>query len=595
MRKLLRGLGPVLKGLRCDGVTGRTAGCLFGKLLYFDVLWCAATTFTPFSRFSTWWCAGLVAAVLALPWVLSRRRWLAVAVLLAADAWLVANLMYARTYYTPIPLESYLMAGNLADFMQSVIDSLRWADALFPASTLAVALWMYRRPKPLAPVPRLRYVAGVSAACLFTFGAIGGTGGFVRSYAGLRLSAHLFASGPALYTLAGTLFYDANSAEPVFTEAERRRIEGWLAERPAPVTGDSLPVRRNCVVILAESLESWVLEREVEGQRITPWLDSLLRDPATFYAPRVLTQVKGGRSIDAQLLLLAGLLPVNSGTYSVQYPTNRYLTLQKALKERWGTRNYLLTVDKEKTWNQAVIARQFGIDTLLAYADFRLTDEAFGNRKRAGDRSFFRQCQEKMERGEVWPVGEAAFVQCVTYSGHAPFVLPEELKSISFSERIPDLMNRYMTTAHYTDEAIGRFVAYLRSRPDYAETLVVITGDHEGLASYRKDLCATEAGRGVVSDRPFTPFIVLNSPVGGRYEAVMGQVDMYPTLLQLLGLGGYAWTGLGESVLSARKPPFAVSPQLEVVGEATDTTQVRRLREAYDIADVIIRFDYFAR
>ena len=85
-----------------------------------------------------------------------------------------------------------------------------------------------------------------------------------------------------------------------------------------------------------------------------------------------------------------------------------------------------------------------------------------------------------MEAGEVWPAGENAYVQIVTYSGHAPFRLPENLRRISFSEDVPQLMADYMITANYTDAAIGRLVGYLQSRSDYAHTMIVITGDHEG-------------------------------------------------------------------------------------------------------------------
>lgn len=93
-----------------------------------------------------------------------------------------------------------------------------------------------------------------------------------------------------------------------------------------------------------------------------------------------------------------------------------------------------------------------------------------------------------------------------------------------------------MTVAHYTDEAIGKFVEYLKNRPEYERTMVVITGDHEGLADHRKELCHTKAGKGIISEDEFTPFIVLNSPVPMHYLKVMGQIDIYPTLLNLLGL-----------------------------------------------------------
>ena len=115
------------------------------------------------------------------------------------------------------------------------------------------------------------------------------------------------------------------------------KIEEWLSKKPkheVALPDNSTNRRTNCIIILAESLESWVLEKEVEGQEITPYLNKLLKDSTTIYAPHVLTQVKGGRSIDAQLILCTGLLPINSGTYSSQYPNHVYPSLQKAMHEK---------------------------------------------------------------------------------------------------------------------------------------------------------------------------------------------------------------------------------------------------------------------
>lgn len=76
------------------------------------------------------------------------------------DFLLIANLMYFRTYYTAIPLNSYGLSGNLADFTGSVIDSLRWYDSLFPLSTLIAAI-IHLRTKTShlkRPVRALPYV-----------------------------------------------------------------------------------------------------------------------------------------------------------------------------------------------------------------------------------------------------------------------------------------------------------------------------------------------------------------------------------------------------------------------------------------------------
>lgn len=570
---------------------------IFLKFIIFDVIWCAYTTFTPFS-FPEFYLTKIIATmVLLVPYFFFRGWKTQTVILLLLDLLMIANLMYYRTYYTAIPLSSYNLISNLSDFTQSVFDSIRWYDVIFPLSSIATLVLYLRNRK--TNIPHLRvawkpYLAVFATTCVLFAGIITLEGGFRKNCNSLKCSAHLFASGIPLYTLFGNLYYELIEQQPAYNEEMKKEIDDWLAKKPPLRPLYPEPERRtDCIIILVESLESWVLEKTVEGKEITPCLNQLLQDTTTLYAPYVLTEVRGGRSIDAQLMLCSGLLPINSGTFSSAYTGDTYCTLQKALKEKYHTHNYLLTVDKKKTWNQEAVALSFGIDTIISYPDFRLTG-AFGPRKRVGDRSFFAQCREKLEKGEVWKKGENVFMQFVTYSGHNPFHMPDDLKLVTFSNENPQMMNDYMTVVNYTDRAIGDFVEYLKSRPEYKETLIVITGDHEGLASHRAELCNHPRGKGIISDKQFTPFIVLNSPVTLRYKKVMGQIDMYPTLLNLLHLEDYCWTGLGESILSPEKKGFAISSQMQIEGEDASPEEVEYKKDAYKISDKIIRYDYLA-
>lgn len=561
------------------------------KLLIFDVIWCIPTTFKPLSMTDTYLTLAVLVLLLTLPVRVWRLWRTTIVIMTLLDVLLVANLMYFRTYFAAIPLANYSQAGNLADFMSSVWASLRWVDVLFPLTTVAAAVATYRyRDCPEAPARGYLWVlAGVVVLLAVSLGS---QGGYVRAYDSKRQKAYLCSSMPVIYSVFGSITFDWMSSRQAITEADRAAIEQWLGERPPLHALDSVAARPNCVFILCESLESWVIGLTVEGQEITPNLNRLLQDSGTLYAPRVLSQVKGGRSIDGQLILLSGLLPINNGTYSAQYQYNTYFTIPKAMRERYDARSYLLTVDKPSTWNQGQVAQAFGIDTILDYTDFTL-DESFGTHRRVADRSFLRQAAAKIAAGEVWKDGEHAFIQLVTYSGHHPFVLPEELRELHFSAAIPTIMADYMALAHYTDSAIGEFVSYLQTLPQYGETLVVITGDHEGLADARADLLRSTAAQGVVSAEPCTPLIVLNSPVASvRYDEAMGQVDVYPTLLQLLDLTDYPWHGLGQSILDADKTPAAVLPTLQIVGDSVTESTRRHLQSAFDISDKIIRFDY---
>lgn len=570
---------------------------IFLTFVAFDVIWCMDTTFASFSFFETYATKIIATLALAGVYALTRCRWAQIVVMALLDVLLVANLMYFRTYYSAIPASSYLEAGNLADFKASVTDSLRWADIVLPLITIATAVMAFRykttKRQPLTAVLKW-WAAPLAGFALLLTGVNLCKGGFHKSLRSVRQSAYLCSADAPIFSVFGCIWYDITDAAEPITPEKQAEIERWLASQPKHQPADSVTEKRsNLLIVFAESLESWVLEKKVDGKEITPCLNRLLKEKSTLYAPNVLTQVKGGRSIDAQLMICSGLLPLMSGTYSSLYYDNTFYTLQKAMRGLKHSRSYLLTIDKVSTWNQGAVARSFGTDTIISYHDFKMT-EAFGTHKRIGDASFFQQCREKIERGEVWKPGESVYMQFVTYSGHAPFKLPDHLRTITFPASIPEKAADYMTTAHYTDKAIGDFVAYLKTLPQYKETIVVIVGDHEGLASYRQELVGNPACRGLVSDKQLTPFIVLNSPVGMRYDKFMGQIDIYPTLLNLMQLDAYRWHGMGQSILDPRKQGVAVGSVMNVEGTGSDK-EVERLKEAHTVSDYMLRYDWLKR
>lgn len=570
---------------------------IFLTFVAFDVIWCMDTTFASFSFFETYATKIIATLALAGVYALTRCRWAQIVVMALLDVLLVANLMYFRTYYSAIPASSYLEAGNLADFKASVTDSLRWADIVLLLISIATAVMAFRykttKRQPLTAVLKW-WAAPLAGFALLLTGVNLCKGGFHKSLRSVRQSAYLCSADAPIFSVFGCIWYDITDAAEPITPEKQAEIERWLASQPKHQPADSVTEKRsNLLIVFAESLESWVLEKKVDGKEITPCLNRLLKEKSTLYALNVLTQVKGGRSIDAQLMICSGLLPLMSGTYSSLYYDNTFYTLQKAMRWLKHSRSYLLTIDKVSTWNQGAVARSFGTDTIISYHDFKMT-EAFGTHKRIGDASFFKQCREKIERGEVWKPGESVYMQFVTYSGHAPFKLPNHLRTITFPASIPEKAADYMTTAHYTDKAIGDFVAYLKTLPQYKETIVVIVGDHEGLASYRQELVGNPACRGLVSDKQLTPFIVLNSPVGMRYDKFMGQIDIYPTLLNLMQLDAYRWHGLGQSILDPRKQGVAVGSVMNVEGTGSDK-EVERLKEAHTVSDYMLRYDWLKR
>ncbi|MDR1813230.1 MAG: LTA synthase family protein [Tannerella sp.] len=629
---------------------------LLFKILWFDYSWCAISTFRPFSYAETYIFAVLLALLLSAPAVFFRRAlWIRRLIALFTGLVLIANLLYFRTYFTAIPLSSYRLLPNLIDFSGSVFGSFRWGDALFPVST--VVWWLMGDCFTSFAMTGKGFASSFSLAekmtgrgafassfslsekmtgkgrpvgfwglCTVLVAIFGGVllwskGGFVKAYESLQ-DSYTHTCGTPIYTVIGSLCYDYVLDKDVCTPETLARIEGWRNDKEWGCNdGNNLNkfhnlvkvdgVGVNCILILAESFESWVIGKTVEGQEITPYLNRLIGDSTTIYAPHILSQVNGGRSIDAQLMINTGLLPVKNGVYSIKYPYSFYPSLAKAMKQKYGAgkvRACVLTADKPIVWNQNVIAPAFGYDSLVSKADF-LLDEKVGPhyRRQLGDRSLLRQCAEKILNGEVWREDGANLVQIVTYSGHFPFTLPANLRQVRFSDALPAVLRDYLTVANYTDRALGEFVSAIRSERRFDNTLIVITGDREGLAGMRQELRSAPAGMELVPAEPFVPLIINASNLTGLENLnnvlnlvkvaphVYGQVDIYPTLLELLGLTDYDWKGLGTSILTLEHPGVAIDSHGALFGDTTGIAPdcLLHLKEAWSVSDDIIKYNYF--
>jgi phosphoglycerol transferase MdoB-like AlkP superfamily enzyme len=74
---------------------------------------------------------------------------------------------------------------------------------------------------------------------------------------------------------------------------------------------------------------------------------------------------------------------------------------------------------------------------------------------------------------------------------------------------------------------------------------------------------------------------------------MMGQVDVYPTILDLMGANDYEWKGLGHSVL--RNPVGAVAIEPDVVKGKAVPDLVKRLKQAWQISNLMITRNYFQK
>lgn len=205
----------------------------FFKLLIFDVIWCSGTTFRAMSDIGLYVNAIFAALIIVLPYVLTRRLWVESVIFFLVDILLICNLMYCRTYFTAIPLDSYLLAGNLNDFKASVVDSMRWYDILLPLSTLAAIIVCLPAIKKFPKGYLWKYLLTALAAGILAFLTALSKGGFMAHYSKLQESCYYTTCTTPIYTVGGSMIYDAVSTSKKLSDEERRMVSDWIEQKNA--------------------------------------------------------------------------------------------------------------------------------------------------------------------------------------------------------------------------------------------------------------------------------------------------------------------------------------------------------------------------
>lgn len=502
-------------------------------LLVLNCQWiagCGASLWQEWGNVGMWCWTALAATVIVLPYVLFRRMWVSVVLLCGYYAVMLANLLYLRTFGNWIPPGAYVLVGNLPAFYDSVLDSFRASDLGVPM-LITAGVWLEKRYGGKRPEIAGRWI------CLWLVMMLGGTlltFSYPRSvFDELKfLSDHHeeHALGVSRYSLPIVLINDI-SGFPRLSDANRRQVEHVLTRRIIDRDSSEL---RNLVVIFMESLESWPVGLKVDGVEVTPVINSLMAEETTFSTISVENCTGIGRSIDAQLLVLCGLLPPRDRVFSFAYPGNNYPSVFHAMKRKHESRVYSFTTDHPDMYNIGTVSSRFGVDTLYV-----VEDRAYG--RRLNDAEFFDNVAAKIESDSLWRDGRSTAMQIVTYSCHAPF-RPVGDTCFAVPDEWPSTLRRYISLVNYTDAALGRFIGYLRTKPGYEQTLVVIVGDHPAFGPVRREefaqyLPACADGH--------IPLVMLNGRVGqARIDMPRRQCEIYSAMISLLGLGDYGWHGI---------------------------------------------------
>ena len=517
-------------------------------------------------------------------WLLRRRwRWLVWIPLTLLTVWCLMQVCYCRAYDDLMPWQSLTLTQNVnSTLAATTLSLLRWQDLLIlvPYLLLVAVCLLGRRTREDGE--RLKPFLLSLAGCLLLSLA----GYLVKGENYEKRFLHNF-SNRGYFAQNGMIPYGAFSLyQALFnnhkvTDEERAMVDRFLAEDCPNYTDNpySADGRRNLVLIIVESLHTWPIGMQVDGREVTPVMNSLVAGDSLIYAPHVLFQTSHGHSSDAHFIYNTGLLPLRDGVVAVHHGDGPYPTLAAALPG-YDCREIICTPGVN--WNQNVTARTYGFDTLYTREHLAAALKRQGNIDDAALVDY---------AGGLLPsLHQPFFLEMVTMTMHAPYTdgkLPPSW--ITASDTLNAESRGYLNCVHLTDSCIGVFINDLQRHGLAGNTVLAIVSDHTQL--YRNRVMGISDYDAVPDDWGI-PLIIAGCDTTLRYDAVIGQVDVYPTLLDVMGANAYPWKGLGHSIL--RYPVAgAIQPRnMSVIGDSTAIT--RQQRKAWDISRLLI-FDRVQR
>ncbi len=295
----------------------------------------------------------------------------------------------------------------------------------------------------------------------------------------------------------------------------------------------ALARNRNIILVQLESFQDFLVGFSYNGQEITPNLNRLISNNSIYFN-EIYQQVGAGNTSDAEFVINNSMHGLGQISVYESRDQNSFYSLPALLNSK-GFYTIAFHGNKGSFWNREKVYPSLGFDDFVSLEEME-NDEIIGFG--LSDLSFFRQVVTMIKS-----LPSPFFAFLVTLTSHNPYDIPGELHGIKLlPEHEGTLFGNYLQSVHYTDKALGVFISDLKHVGLYENSIVAIYGDHSGLYPFNKENRDIMTG---VLGKTYDLVQAMNIPLvfhipGSRLKVVSsiagGQIDFFPTLLNLIGV-----------------------------------------------------------
>ena len=310
---------------------------------------------------------------------------------------------------------------------------------------------------------------------------------------------------------------------------------------------------KNVFIFHLESFQQFLINYKVNGKEVTPNINKFYADQNTLSFDNFYNQVGQGKTSDAETMLENSLFGLPSGSVMTSYGTSNTFQAMPAILDQRGYSTAAFHGDVGSFWNRDNTYKSWGYNYFFS-EDYYKNKTNYSVGYGLKDKIFLKQSIKYIEK-----LPQPFYAKVITVTNHYPYELDKQNQHIEKTKTGDNTVDGYVQTAKYLDEAFGQFVDYLKKSGLYDNSMIVVYGDHYGISNNHKKAISQLLNLDTVTSYDLAqfqkvPFMIhLNGLKGGINHTYGGEIDVMPTLLDLLGIENKDTIQLGNDLLSPNR------------------------------------------
>ena len=537
---------------------------------------------------------------IALYFSISKKAYGAMFVIYFLTSLLIySNVLYYREFNDFLTVSTVLGAGNVSNGLgASTFALLRPQDILFWLDFIVLLFMVYSKKSPIQIDPhpmkkRFSIVTTILGVTLFAANMalveidrpqlLSRT--FDRNYIVKYLGINFFTAFNSYQTVQN------NQKKASADESDMDNVLSYVQDHYAEPNTDYFGAAegKNVIYIQLESFQQFLIDYQLEDengelQEVTPFINSLFNNPDSYSFENFYNQVGQGKTSDSEMLVENSLFGSSQGGAFSKFGTsNTFQSDSQILRSEAGYTSAIFHGNSGSFWNRDNTYKSFGIDYFFDDKSYTFTEE---NRLKYGmkDKIFLKESIQYLEQ-----LPQPFYSKFITVSNHFPYPLDEANIDFPAATTGDNTIDNYFITAHYLDQAVEEFFNYLKDSGLYENSIIILYGDHYGISNARNESLAPLLGEDPEEWNGFDNATMQEVPAvfhvpgvgnGQVFDTYGGQVDVLPTLLNLLGIETKNYVLMGTDLLSeehdetvAFRSGDIVSPKYTVDGSVIYDTK----------------------